>query len=75
MPIVLESTLPVITIELVRSPSPTSSAVAPGSVKVLPTSIVSGLSPSMVITGAVVSTTLTVRVTETAALPLVSLTS
>ena len=43
-------------------------------VYVVPTSMVTVVSPSKVIIGAVVSTTLTVRVTESAALPLASLT-
>ena len=43
--------------------STSSTAFAPGSVYVHPTSIVIGLSPIMFITGAVTSTTFTVRVT------------
>ena len=54
------STAPVVVIS--TSSSPTSVAVAPGSVNVLPTSIVIGLSPFRVITGAVVSTTFTTLV-------------
>ena len=49
--------------------------MAPESVYVAPTSMVTVVSPSKVITGTVVSTTLTVRVAESAALPLASLTS
>ena len=41
-----------------------SVAVAPASVYVAPNSTVAGLSPVIVITGAVVSTTFTVRVAE-----------
>jgi len=46
------------------SPSTLSKAVAPASVYGVPTSIVTAASPSLVITGAVVSTTLTVLETE-----------
>jgi len=56
----LTSTVPV-TITSTWSPE-LSVAVAPGSVKTEPTSIVIGSEPSNSITGAVGSTTLTVRV-------------
>ena len=56
----MASTVPEVVISTL--PSPTSVAVAPGSVKTLPTSIVIGLSPFRVITGAVVSTTFTTLV-------------
>ena len=56
----MASTVPVIVISTL--PSPTSVAVAPGSVKSLPTSIVIALSPFRVITGVVVSITFTTLV-------------
>ncbi len=72
MPIVLVSTLPLTTIKLVRSPSPTSDAVAPGSLNVPPTSIVIGLSPSKVIIGVSGAIILTVLETELEMFPLTS---
>ena len=55
-------------------PSKLSTALAPASVYVDPTSIVTGLSPSKVITGGISSTTLTVLVTSLAAFPSESVT-
>ena len=49
-----------------------SYAVAPASIYDAPWATVSGLLPTIVISGAIVSITCTVRVTRVAALPLVS---
>jgi len=49
------STVPDLIIELLRSPSTRSFAVAPGSVKLFPISRINVVDPVRVITGAVVS--------------------
>ena len=74
MPIEVVSTEPVTTILAVKSPSTASVAVAPASLKRASTSKVMMASPDKLITGPIVSATITLRVTAVAALPAASLT-
>ena len=71
VPSALVSTEPVTTMLAVKSPSTSSVAVAPASVKVSPTCSVIVSSPDKVITGAIVSATMTVLV-SVAVLPALS---
>ena len=64
-----------ITIDDVRSPSPVSYALAPNSTYANPLTMLCGLAPLNVITGAIVSVTLIVLTTCTALFPLESVTS
>ena len=68
------SVFTVLTLVTVKVPSRVSLAVAPASLYVPLASTVSVALPNRVITGLVVSTTSTVRVTVSAAFPLASLT-
>jgi len=64
VPAIEESAVPEVVIEEVISPSILSVAVAPGSVKAVPNSIVIVASPINDITGAIVSSTVMVLVAE-----------
>ena len=74
VPAALVSTVLVLVILAVISPSTLSVAVAPASVYVAPWFTEAGFTPIKVITGASVSNTFTVLTTGVAALPAASLT-